>query len=240
MRITSVILLIFAAVMLSACASFTPHTYANGTQIDRAAVAFIKKGETTRAEVEKRFGQPDSIQVVEGGKRMAMYSYSATTAPMLAFGAAKVSTERTSLQLTYSQQGIVEDYEYSDSESANMVDNSLLGGGTITPVKKDAHNGNVKAVQNYKAQNVQGGLGTGGHLAVQGDDSSQSNQGQPHTAREEIIQAQKELNSLGFNVGTPDGRIGPRTRKELMAFQKSRKLPVTGKLDDETEVELAK
>lgn len=123
-----------------------------------------------------------------------------------------------------------------------------LGGGyantaegkVIVAAFMDSYNGIVKAVQNYKAQNVQGGLGTGGHLAVQGDNSSQSNQGQPHTAREEIIQAQKELNSLGFNVGTPDGRIGPRTRKELMAFQKSRKLPVTGNLDDETEVELAK
>lgn len=136
MRIASVILLSFAAIMLSACASFTPHTMEHGTKIERAQVAFITKGKTTRAEVEERLGQPNSVNLVGGGKRVAMYSYYATTAPMLAFGAAKVSTERNSLQVNYNQQGIVEDYEYSESNSANMVDNSLFGGGTRTPVKK--------------------------------------------------------------------------------------------------------
>ena len=34
----------------------------------------------------------------------------------------------------------------------------------------DSYNNIVKAVRNYKAQNIEGGLGTGGQLGVQGDD----------------------------------------------------------------------
>ena len=136
MRITRVISLFFAAFMLLACASFTPHTTERGTKIERPQIAFIKKGETTRVEVEGKLGKPDSVQLIGDGKRAAMYSYFAFTAPMMAFGAAKVSNVQTSLQVNYNKEGIVEDYEYSDSSSANMVDNSLLGGGTSTPVKK--------------------------------------------------------------------------------------------------------
>lgn len=136
MRITSVISLLIVAVILSACAEFTPHTMANGTKIERSQVAFIKKGETNRAEVEGKLGQPDSVHLVGAGNRVAMYLYHATTAPMMAVGAAKVSTENTSLQVNYNQKGIVEDYEYSASNSAEMVDNSFWGGGTRTPIKE--------------------------------------------------------------------------------------------------------
>lgn len=52
-----------------------------------------------------------------------------------------------------------------------------LGGYTNTAEGKvivaafmDSYNNIVKAVRNYKAQNIEGGLGTGGQLGVQGDD----------------------------------------------------------------------
>ncbi|MDD3352866.1 CsgG/HfaB family protein [Zoogloea sp.] len=56
-----------------------------------------------------------------------------------------------------------------------------LGGYTNTAEGKvivaaftDAYNNVVKAVKNYKAQEVKGGLGTGGQLGVQGSESSAS------------------------------------------------------------------
>jgi peptidoglycan hydrolase-like protein with peptidoglycan-binding domain len=55
-----------------------------------------------------------------------------------------------------------------------------------------------------------------------------------------IIDAQTRLNELGFDVGKPDGRIGPKTQAQIREFQQSRRIPVTGRLDQETIGELSK
>lgn len=44
--------------------------------------------------------------------------------------------------------------------------------------------------------------------------------------------AQVSLFYLGFNPGPIDGILGPRTRAALIAYQKKRGIPVTGRLDD--------
>jgi hypothetical protein len=105
-------------------------------------------------------------------------------------------------------------------------------GKVIVAAFLDSYSAIVKAVQNYKAQSVQGGLGTGGNLAVQGAPSSAPTM----TLRE----AQARLNALGFDVGTPDGRAGGRTKTQLSKFQQSRKIPVTGVLDQATIDELSR
>ena len=43
---------------------------------------------------------------------------------------------------------------------------------------------------------------------------------------------QVSLFYLGFNPGPIDGILGPRTRAALIAYQKKRGIPVTGRLDD--------
>jgi hypothetical protein len=111
-------------------------------------------------------------------------------------------------------------------------------GKVIVAAFMDSYNGIVSAVRNYRAQTVRGGLGTGGHLGVQG--AAQAQAQSEHAQDMTLIQAQAKLNALGFNVGTPDGRMGPRTRSELRRFQKSRAIAVTGELDSETQAELAK
>lgn len=129
-------------------------------------------------------------------------------------------------------------------------------GKVIVAAFMDSYNGIVKAVQNYKAQTVHGGLGTGGQLGVQGGSTPASaavpNPGAPapapapapaaaaQPATMSVAQAQAKLNALGFPVGKPDGVIGPRTRAELMRFQKSRGLPESGQLDSATIAELSK
>ena len=99
-------------------------------------------------------------------------------------------------------------------------------GKVIVAAFMDSYNGVVNAVRNYKAQNVQGGLGTGGNLAVQGSTSSQDGM----TAS----QAQERLNQLGYPVGTPDGKFGKTSIAQLKRFQKAKGIPVTGILDDAT------
>ncbi|WP_299811517.1 peptidoglycan-binding protein [uncultured Roseibium sp.] len=46
-----------------------------------------------------------------------------------------------------------------------------------------------------------------------------------------IREAQDKLNYLGFDTGTPDGEMGPRTRSAISAFQRSLGLPETGEVD---------
>ena len=104
-------------------------------------------------------------------------------------------------------------------------------GKVIVAAFMDSYNGIVKAVRNYKAQTVKGGLGTGGQLAVQGSASTQSMT---------LKDAQTKLNELGFNVGKPDGSMGPRTKSQLIKFQQSRKIPATGTLDEATVAELSR
>jgi len=46
-----------------------------------------------------------------------------------------------------------------------------------------------------------------------------------------IREAQDKLNYLGFDTGTPDGQMGPRTSSAIRAFQRSLGLPETGQVD---------
>ena len=48
-----------------------------------------------------------------------------------------------------------------------------------------------------------------------------------------VKQAQSLLNKLGFDVGTPDGLMGPKTRRAIMGFQKKAGLAQTGIVDAE-------
>lgn len=54
----------------------------------------------------------------------------------------------------------------------------------------------------------------------------------------EIRQVQLELNRVGFNVGEPDGIIGPRTKDAVMEFQRQKGFRATGELDRDTLVAL--
>ncbi len=123
-------------------------------------------------------------------------------------------------------------------------------GKVIVAALMDAYNGVVKAVENYKAQHVQGGLGTGGNLTVQGATPAPTAQPvaatQPAVAAQQtttaqpmsLLDAQRKLNNLGYNVGTPDGVYGPHTRNALIAFQKDHGLAPTGRLDSATQAAL--
>ena len=50
----------------------------------------------------------------------------------------------------------------------------------------------------------------------------------------DVKRAQGLLNRIGFTVGRPDGKAGPRTGKAVAAFQRTWSLPPTGRLDRRT------
>lgn len=111
-------------------------------------------------------------------------------------------------------------------------------GKVLTAAFMDAYNQMVVSLRNYRAQSVQGqGLGGGGRLGVDGAAApSQTQAGAAMSTRE----AQDRLNSLGYEVGTPDGAVGPRTARALRAYQKAQGLPVTGRLDTATQGALSR
>ena len=51
----------------------------------------------------------------------------------------------------------------------------------------------------------------------------------------DIIQAaQTKLNDEGYKVGTPDGKLGLKTRSAIRKYQQDKNLKVTGQLDEST------
>ncbi len=52
-----------------------------------------------------------------------------------------------------------------------------------------------------------------------------------NSSQQTVKQAQASLNQRGFNVGSPDGLIGPKTKQAIMEFQRSAGIPITGKVD---------
>ncbi|HXT63149.1 MAG TPA: peptidoglycan-binding protein, partial [Pyrinomonadaceae bacterium] len=56
----------------------------------------------------------------------------------------------------------------------------------------------------------------------------------PQASDEVVRKAQEALDRAGYDIGTPDGRMGQRTIAALKRFQSDRYLPVTGELDETT------
>lgn len=52
--------------------------------------------------------------------------------------------------------------------------------------------------------------------------------------RAEVAEAQRHLAALGFNCGSADGKLGPRTRSAILEFQKKHSLAATGDADSAT------
>jgi peptidoglycan hydrolase-like protein with peptidoglycan-binding domain len=51
---------------------------------------------------------------------------------------------------------------------------------------------------------------------------------------DQIRQVQMVLIQKGFNIGEPDGRLGPRTRQALIAFQRQQGFQASGRIDSRT------
>ncbi len=56
----------------------------------------------------------------------------------------------------------------------------------------------------------------------------------PKAGDDTVRRAQQALERAGYEIGTPDGQLGPRTVAAIKRFQTDRYLSVTGQLDDTT------
>src|SRR5581483_9258583 len=75
--------------------------------------------------------------------------------------------------------------------------------------------------------------GAGSSSGMQGGGTQDSSQETP-VAEVVILEIQQKLNDQGYNVGKPDGKLGPSTQKGISDFQKAKGLPQTGKPDQQT------
>jgi peptidoglycan hydrolase-like protein with peptidoglycan-binding domain len=63
---------------------------------------------------------------------------------------------------------------------------------------------------------------------------SSDSSGSMNLSQDEIRQLQIALNQKGFNIGEPDGVLGPRTRNALIQFQQRQGFQATGQIDQRT------
>ncbi len=127
--------LFLALIIATVCADVN-----TGTQsLSSDRVAQIKKGVTTRAEVEQLLGPPSSVSMMGDGRRMMFYmgmQQHINQAGRMAFAVPlggilipandSASRRMEQLQVVLSKADIVEDYEFSDS-TTNTQGSTMFG-----------------------------------------------------------------------------------------------------------------
>ncbi len=103
-----------------------------GQKFDASKVSQIKKGVTTRAEIETMFGQPLSSVTLGNGKCVIEYQYAEghSTAqsfiPIVGDFAGGTKGQAQILTITLTKENIVEEFRYSTSQQES-------GGGHFNP-----------------------------------------------------------------------------------------------------------
>jgi peptidoglycan hydrolase-like protein with peptidoglycan-binding domain len=78
------------------------------------------------------------------------------------------------------------------------------------------------------------GSGRGGARLDSGGANVSGGAGTIDLAPDQIRQVQMVLIEKGFDIGEPDGRLGPRTTRALIAFQRQQGFQATGRIDSRT------
>ncbi len=137
-RTVTTLILVLSVGCVAGC-----YSTSSGTKIDDSKVSQIKKGVTTRAEVEVLLGKPSSVSMMGDGRRMMFYTYveasgHATAGSYIPFAnlvtsgtQSQVHTQR--LQIILTKDDIVEDYEWSTGGQETA---SGMFHGKTTPTEK--------------------------------------------------------------------------------------------------------
>lgn len=157
-------------------------------------------------------------------------------------GSMKTTEAATTMMLTDTRSGVqvaIAQGSAKNNDFAGLGALGAAGGGAAmgayskTPQGKviaaaflDSYNQMVDAVRHYAPQNVEGGLGVGGKLGVQGSSSPSDGFS--------VSDAQHKLAAMGLYTNKVDGRSGPGTSAAISKFQRIRGLQVSGQLDDAT------
>jgi peptidoglycan hydrolase-like protein with peptidoglycan-binding domain len=92
--------------------------------------------------------------------------------------------------------------------------------------------GSENRVQKPTDPPMSGGQSTPGQAGVSRGEGKGTQSGQ--WSKDKVKAIQEALKSKGFDPGTADGVVGPKTNQALRDFQKSNNLQATGRIDDKT------
>ena len=112
-----ILIVLAACILLAGCSSV-------GNKIDMTQVTNIKKGVTTRAEMERMFGAPMTVSLMPDGRTMAMWFYSKASnnaqnfIPVVNLVQTKIDTQSQSLQVFFDANGVVESFATNSANSA--------------------------------------------------------------------------------------------------------------------------
>jgi len=109
-------------------------TSTSGQRMDTAQVNAIRKGVTTRAEVERQFGPPIATAMMLDGRRVLSFGFSETKMKgesFIPFHGGGADLRRQSLQVIVGPDGVVQDYEFNDTTGESRF-GPLGAGGTHT------------------------------------------------------------------------------------------------------------
>lgn len=111
----TIFLLVLAIII--ACAS------KSGRKINYREVKNIEKGATTREEVRRMFGRPQQTGVLSDGKTFETFMYFTARnkpqnfVPIVGAVSGGMNMEQEILQISFNEDGIVQDFVYTDSPS---------------------------------------------------------------------------------------------------------------------------
>jgi outer membrane protein assembly factor BamE (lipoprotein component of BamABCDE complex) len=111
--------LLLAAFVLTGCKTTTV-----GTKLEPSKVAQIKKGVTTRAELEQLFGPPTAVAIKPEGKRELTYQFNELNMhannfiPGAGLFVGTSDTKSQTLTVVLTAAGVVEDFEFLNTASA--------------------------------------------------------------------------------------------------------------------------
>lgn len=132
------LMLAFASLSMVAVLGSTSGCASNssGTKMDQAQIGQIQKGVTTRAQIEKMFGPPDTMSLMGDGRRMMLYSYTSTDTHVkgtsfipyagIFMSGSEGKTEHQQLQVILTSNDVVQDYVFSDgTRNIDVSDNGF-------------------------------------------------------------------------------------------------------------------
>ena len=96
----------------------------SGTKIEMANIAQLKKGVSTRAEMDRLFGKPTSVTLLPDGRTMATWFYVKASnnvqnfIPIVNVVQTKIDSETQMLQASFSTDGVLENFTTNDSASS--------------------------------------------------------------------------------------------------------------------------
>jgi peptidoglycan hydrolase-like protein with peptidoglycan-binding domain len=74
-----------------------------------------------------------------------------------------------------------------------------------------------------------------GTVSEKVDSAKKKVAGEPTDREQDPVKAaQRALKAKGYDIGDVDGKLGPKTRAAVQAFQKDERIRVTGRLDTDT------